>query len=93
LNPLGWLGQGYLHARRPHATCALSIGGCGRQIRRADFFTIETSLFTNRSRFSFMLGVSTYSAVQICGPFLTIRTARDGQNVFLLRIEKKSPIP
>jgi hypothetical protein len=47
-----------------------------RRVRRADFFTIQNSFSPDRLRPGFMPGVSTYSAVQICGatsvvPFLS----------------------
>jgi|GEM_PF-1928151 len=49
------------------ATCALKVGVCVRRVRRADFLTIKNSFSPDQSRPGFMPGVSTYSAVQICG--------------------------
>jgi len=38
-----------------------------RRVRRADFFFIKNSFSPGQPRPGFMPGVSTYSAVQICG--------------------------
>src|SRR3954451_22402917 len=63
------LGHGAIFSQRCQRTRALNAGLWVRRVRRPDafFFTIRNSFLPDRPRSSFIPGVSTYSAVQICG--------------------------